>query len=440
MNVKKFFALAKEKGIEESQIQISRSSSFSVSLFHKEIDRYKVSSSQSVTACGIYKGKFGSASTEKLDASAFEYLVNQIILTATFSEVEDNPGIFPGSEKYKKHNVFNPDLASIPAEKKIAVLHEVEDAVLAYDPRIVEADNVTYAERESESGFYNSFGLKLHQKTNYFYFVAGAVAKDGEETKTFYDVFIDNDFSKFDPKAFVASICKKTLSKFGGAPCASKKYPTILSQDIAASLVNYFLQSAVADEVQRHSSLFEGKLGQRVASSKVTIAEKPLVRNLNFYYFDDEGVAAQNKVIVKNGILQGYFYNRETAKKDGVQSTGNGVWGGSKISTGFSNVFVKPGKKSFEEMIAPIQEGVYITEIAGLGTGMNSVSGDFSCQAEGYMIRDGKIAEPLNLITLSGNLLAMFKDVKELDAEAKLTDMGITVSNIYVKRLSIGGK
>ena len=282
--------------------------------------------------------------------------------------------------------------------------------------------------------------MKLHQKTNYFYFVAGAVAKDGEETKTFYDVFIDNDFSKFDPKAFVASICKKTLSKFGGAPCASKKYPTILSQDIAASLVNYFLHSAVADEVQRHSSLFEGKLGQRVASSKVTIAEKPLVRNLNFYYFDDEGVAAQNKVIVKNGILQGYFYNRETAKKDGVQSTGNGVWGGSKISTGFSNVFVKPGKKSFEEMIAPIQEGVYITEIAGLGTGMNSVSGDFSCQAEGYMIRDGKIAEPLNLITLSGNLLAMFKDVKELDAEAKLTDMGITVSNIYVKRLSIGGK
>jgi PmbA protein len=163
--------------------------------------------------------------------------------------------------------------------------------------------------------------------------------------------------------------------------------------------------STSSDEVQRQSSFLIGKLNTKIASSKVNIAEKPLTKNVFFSYFDDEGVATMNKDIVKGGVLKTYLYNRETAKKDGVASTGNGQWEGDKIGIGYGNIFVKGSKNPFEEMIAPIKEGVFITEIAGLGTGMNAQSGDFSCQAQGFMIRDGKLAEPLNLITLSGNLL-----------------------------------
>ena len=207
-----------------------------------------------------------------------------------------------------------------------------------------------------------------------------------------------------------------------------------------ASLIGYFLSSAIADDVQRHTSMLEGKLGQKIASSRLTIEERPLEKNVFFSYFDGEGVAAKNKVVVKNGVLQTYFYNRETAKKDGVESTGNGTWGGGKVGTGFGTVFVKPGKKSFEEMIAPIKDGVYITDVAGLGTGMNSVSGDFSCQAEGFHIVDGKVAEPLTLITLSGNLLKMLNDLKEFASDAKMTLEAISVASAYIKSMNIGGK
>ena len=91
-------------------------------------------------------------------------------------------------------------------------------------------------------------------------------------------------------------------------------------------------------------------------------------------------------------------------------------------------------------MIAPIKKGVYITEIAGLGTGMNANSGDFSCQAEGYMIEDGKVTTPLNLITLSGNLFKMLNDIRDLDNEAKMDESGMAVPAVYIKSMNIGGE
>ena len=440
MNVSKFFDLAKEKGIAQSQIQVGRSSSFNISLFHHEVENYKVSKSQSVVACGIYNDKFGSGRTEKLGKDTFDFLTNQIITSASFIEEESEKEIFPGSPKYHKKNVFNPGLAKVSAEEKLALLFKIENLAYAADPRITDVPTVRYAESESESEFYNSFGLKLKQKSNYFYIVLGVKAEQNGEIKTAYNIILDSDLSKVDPEAFVKKAVDEALAKFGGVQCLSGKYPTVLHSDIMADLLEYFLGSASSDEVQRQSSFLIGKLGQKIASSKLTIEEKPLEKNIFFNYFDDEGVATQNKAIVKNGVLKTYFYNLETAKKDGVASTGNGVWAGNKIGIGFSNIFVKPGKKSFEEMIAPIKEGVYITEIAGLGTGMNAQSGDFSCQADGFMIRDGKIAEPLNLITLSGNLLKMLKDLKEFDSRVELKTSATLIADAYIKSMSIGGK
>lgn len=440
MKLEKFLDFAKENGIEQCQIQFGKSNSTSIRLFEHEIDSYKVTSSQWVLAQGIYKGKFGYGTTEKLSKGTFEYLVDQIKKTATFNEKEDGVGLFEGSRKYKKYKSFNQALEDTPIEEKIALIRKIEDDIYAYDKRIEKANGVGYGEASSESYFCNSFGLRLKQKSNHFYFTGGCVAKQGEKVKTNYDAFIERDLSKFDEKKFVEGICSKALKKFGGEPCLSGKYPTILAPDIASELTDYYLSAMIADKVQRHSSFLEGKLGKKVASSKVSMAEKPLEKNLYFSSFDDEGVACQNKNLVKNGKLLTYFYNRETAKKDGVETTANGAWTGGKIGTSYCNVFVKPGKKSFDELISDIKEGVYITDIAGLGTGMNDNSGDFSCQAEGYWIENGKITKPLSLITLSGNLLKMFLDCEGFGSDVKLTEGMISIASMRVKSMSIGGK
>ena len=439
MNFDKFFQLAKEAGITESQIQIGRSTSTSIDLFHHEIENYSVNSSQSVIACGIYNGKFGSARTEKLDKDTFPYLINKIILAASKIEKEDAQPLFEGSKKYHKKNVFNAELEAIPLSKKLEDLKKLENLVYEQDKRVNEVE-AGFAEISTASEFYNSHGLKLKQKRNYYYFSAYAVANDGKESKTNYEAFLESDYSKLNLEEMAKKVVTGAIAKFGGDTIESKKYPTVLRYDICSAFISAFLSSTIADEVQRHSSLLEGKLNTKVASSKLTIEEKPLVKNIFFTYFDDEGVATYNKAIVKNGVLKTYLYNRETAAKDGVESTGNGAWEGSKIGTSYNSIYVKPGKQSFEELIAPIEDGVYITDIMGLGTGMNTRSGDFSCQAEGFHIVDGKLAEPLTLITLSGNLLKMFGDLKGFADNLTLTSGGTQIADCYIKSMNIGGK
>jgi PmbA protein len=440
MKIQEFFDLAKAKGVSEAQIQIKKTSSLSMSLFHHEMDNYNVNDSQNVIACGIVKGKFGSCRTEKLDETAFPFLVDGIIESAGVSEKTETAELFKGSEKYHKKNVFNKELGLVPVEKKIALLHLIEEGIFAYDKRISEVESVQYSEEEIVAEFYNSFGLKLKQKSNYFVLIGAADAKVNDEIKNSWNLFIGNDFTAFEPKPFIKKLGDRVLAKFGGAPCASNKYPTVLKNTVFSDLVGYFVGADSSEEVQKKSSFLVGKLNAPIASKKVTISEKPLTKNVFFSYFDDEGVSEYNKDIIKKGVLLTYLYNRETAKKDGVQSTGNAQWRGDKIGIGFGNIFVKGSKKTFDELISPIKEGVYITEIEGLLTGVNENSGDFSCQAQGFMIRNGKLSEPLNLITLSGNLLKIFADVKGLDDNYEITPDSITSPDAYIKETSIGGK
>ena len=113
-------------------------------------------------------------------------------------------------------------------------------------------------------------------------------------------------------------------------------------------------------------------------------------------------------------MLQTYLYNLETAAKDGVATTGNGVNVGSKIGVSPIYIELKPGKKPLEDVFAKVGNGIYITDLQGAHAGLNPTSGNFSLKASGFMIEDGKLTKPVNLITVSGNLLQLFKDIEEI--------------------------
>ena len=200
------------------------------------------------------------------------------------------------------------------------------------------------------------------------------------------------------------------------------------------------LSNVSSESIQKHSSLFEGKLNTQVASKKLTVYEKPLAKNFFFSAFDGEGVATQNKTVIENGVLKTYFYNLNNAKKDGVQSTGNGSKSGNKVGIKFSNIFVKPGRTSFEGLVEKVHDGVFITDITGLHAGLNATSGDFSLQAEGFHIKDGKIDKPLTLITVSGNLFKLFNDIIAVGNDAKLLVSATTTPSIAFKNLKISAE
>ena len=436
----KFFALAKEAGLEEVELFISESHSLNISLFHGEVDEYKDNNGYSILARGILNGKCGSASADVWNKDKAQWLVNEIVANAKVIENDDPIFIFKGSEKYHKVNTFNKSLEEVTIDEKMDKLHALEKALKGIDKRVVEVAGTEYSQSTEKVTLMNSNGLNLVQRSNYFTFIAQCVAKEGEQTKSGYDFFLDNDFSKFNPEEFAKKIVKITVDQLGGEPCETNKYKAVLHPDVVTSLMKAYIGHADAEEVQKHSSLFIDKIGQKIASNKVTIEDKPLQKNVFARWFDDEGVATYNKPIIKNGVLQTYLFNLTTAAKAGVESTGNGYGGGSKKGISSTFLSLKPGKKSQEELFQEVGNGVFITDVSGLHAGLNPQSGNFSLQSTGFMIENGKKGKPLDLITVSGNLLEVFKDVLEVGNDVTVSPAGVSAESVLIKKLAVSGK
>ena len=440
MKFDRFFELAKQAGIEEAEFSFSNSYSLSFSLFHGEIDNYSTNKSYSFYARGIYKGKMGSVSSDVYNNKMAEYFVEQIIANAKVVENEDPVFIFKGSEKYRKINTFKRQLGNISVEKKIELARQIESELKSSDPRIIEVATVGYDETSTSSTILNSHGLKLSQKSNFFAYYGSAVAKLDEQTKTGFEIYFGNDFDKFVPSELVKAITKETVSQLGGYPCDSATYKAVLSPSVVSALMGAYVSSAIAEDVQKNSSLFIGKLGQKVASKKVTIEDLPINKTVFAKSFDDEGVATSNKAIIKNGILQTYLYNLTTAAKDGVESTGNGVTAGSKVYTAPTYLKMKPGRKSQEELFAEVKDGVYITDVSGLHAGLNSRTGNFSLQSTGFLIKNGKIDHPLDIITVSGNLVSLFNSIQSVGNDSKEFISASCCPSVIVSKLVVSGK
>lgn len=440
MKYDKFFKLAKEAGIEEAELYVSDKVNLSFSLFHGEVDSYENNSATNIVARGIVNGKFGQATCDTWNNEKCAFLVKEIKENALVIENEDPAIIFAGSEKYKKVNTYNKELKNVPVEKKFELAKELEKAIRAADQRVVEVAQVGYEEQEVVVTLINSKGLKLSSKTNYCALYGVAVASNGQQVKTEFDLTLTNKFEDINVNELAKKVAKKACDQLGGEPCDSGKYKAVLSPDVVNALMQAYVNYASSEEVQKQSSLFIGKLGQKIASKKVTILDKPLEKNIFARWFDDEGVATSNKEIIKNGVLQTYLYNLTTAAKENRTSTGNGFKEGAAMGVSSSFLYLKPGKKTQDELFAEVKDGVYITSVTGLHAGLNAQSGNFSLQSSGFLIKDGKLDRGLDIITVSGNLMDVFNDVLEVGSDSTLQMSGAQTSSILIKKLAVSGK
>ncbi|MCF0117048.1 MAG: TldD/PmbA family protein [Bacilli bacterium] len=441
MNLNKFFKVASEKGLSDVELRTNKSTSLSIAIFKGAIDNFTQSSSSKILARGIYKGKGGFCSTEKDDSSSYDYLVNGIINNSSLVESDEEVIIFEGSPKYTKwKGQYNKEIADIDVQEVLKILFSLEKKILAKDSLVSDVQ-LSFEYSASNGVLANSKGLKLKEDSNYYYFMGSVVMKDGEEIKSNYKVKIESQpLTSFDEDAFVEELVLKCKEKFHGVSIPSKTYKAVLSQEAVGSLLSALISNLSSEETQKHSSVYEGKVGEQVLSPRLTVLESPLVKNVFYSSFDDDGVAKTNKKLIEKGVLKTLLYNIANAKKDGVSSTGNARLKGAKTGIGFSNLVVKPGSASLEDLFAKIGDGVYVTELSGLHAGLNPKSGDFSLQAEGFLVKDGKKDSALTLITCSGNLFKMFNDIIAVGNDSKLLLSSTTTPSIAFKHLNISAE
>jgi PmbA protein len=384
----------------------------------------------------------GYSYTEHLGEESIDFLLRDAAENASIIDAEDMEELFAGSPFYHTLESYSEGLQSLEPADKIAWARQLEEKALSLDPRIFSVQ-VQMGNSLGETLITNTRGLEVSSRSNYAAGYVNVVVKEGADTKNSYSFVSSRDFSKFNAEDLAREAVEESLSLLGAEPIQSGQYPILLRRDVASTFLATFSSSFSAEAVQKGLSTLKGKLGETIASPLITIIDDPhLDDRPSSSAFDDEGVATKAKNVVENGKLVTLLHNLKTARKDGVESTGNAFKASynSPVSVAPSNFYIAAGDKSYDDLLKEMDTGLLIIALQGTHAGANAVSGDFSLSAYGYLVEGGKIVRPVNQITVAGNFFTMLSDVQSVGSDLKF-GMGSTgAPSLLVSSLAVAGK
>ncbi|OIK15737.1 peptidase U62 [Bacillus sp. MUM 116] len=444
MNIQEFqaklFSQAVVSGFTDVEIYLEMKEVFGCQVFKGEIDQYEIAEDVGVSFRGVIDGKMGYAYSEKLDEASIPYLIANAKENSIWFQDDEVEEIYAGSSQYENGNFYSASLTQVTIPEKIQFIREIERELYSLDPRIAATDYCGIRTESITRNLINNKGLSLRDQMNYLYVWVEAIVKDGEETKTGSEFVVTKDFHSLNAKDIAKKAADEALSQLGSKNIESKEYPILLRNDAAAQLLSTYSPNFSAENTQAGVSFLKDKLGKQIAGGKITIVDDPFLEDgLASRTFDSEGVASSMLTLVEDGILTSLLHNQKTAKKDGTVTTGHAHKDSYKgaVKVGPSNLYIEPSSSSFEDLLAAMGEGVLITGLSGLHSGANTVSGDFSLAANGYFVKDGKIAFPVNLMTIAGNFYQLLQDVKEIGSDLTFPLLPVGAPSVLVSSLSV---
>ena len=428
----------------QCEAYFSQTSDFEAEQRQGELVNYSVSDGGGLGFRVLTKGRMGYASTQILDEEAVEQLVSGAMENADLVESEDEQFIFPGSASYPEVNAFHPALEALGAAEKLEMARKLEALTLAQDPRIDQASGTVFYEGE-QRGLCNSHGLDLSQRRNLLGGYVEAVARDGERVNTGGKLFFAASPEELDLEAAAKAAAREALAGLEGAPVESGRYRVLLRNDMARTLLATFSGMFSADNAQRGLSRLNGREGEVVAAACVTLKDDPhRPGSASSTPFDGEGVATAPKAVIQNGRLTTLLHNLKTAHKQGVTTTANASRPGYAATVGVAptNFFFEPGDTDFDGMLAKLGDGLLITDLQGMHAGANPITGDFSLAAKGFRVRDGKVCEAVNQITVAGNFYELLMGVEAVGGDLEFHAPGGSCfgsPSLLIDRLSVAG-
>lgn len=437
------FKKAKSEGFEDCEVYFINRESLSISVYDQEVEKYNLNKTFGLSFRGMVDGKMGYSFTEIIDEDAVDMLVKNAKDIAMVIESEDVQFLYGGDKEYADVNSYSTELENIDTEKLIDIAMNMEVEAKKYSDKVDNVSGCSISYSNSNYGIYNTKGLALNNKMNLLSAYVVPVVKDGENKFNGAGYAIAYSIDELDAKKIAKDGVEDALEKIGGKSIPTGKYKAIINNEAMVSLLSTFSGIFNAEAAQKGLSLLKDKEGEMIASDIVTIIDDPhLDKGLASTPFDDEGVATYKKEVVSNGKLSTLLYNLKTAYKAGKKSTGNGFKASYSGSLGIdsTNFYIKNGNKSLEDLMEDVNEGVLITEFAGLHSGANSITGDFSLSAKGFYIEDSKKTYPIEQITVAGNFFELLKIIEDIADDLKFPMSSVGAPSVRVKELSIAGK
>ena len=328
-------------------------------------------------------------------------------------------------------------------ERVVELTLEVDRAARARDG-VTQVENSIYSDAKGSVALANSRGFAATYSATQAWAYASAFAGEGADLMTGLGVGLGRDPAALDAEAIGAEAAERALALVGARQPESRRCPVVLDAFVAASFIGFIGAMLSADAVQRGRSLFAGREGDEVADPALRLADDGTDPDgPSSAPFDGEGTPTGRTGLIEEGRLLGFLYDSRTARKAGRATTGNASRGSYRTppSVGTTNLIVDPGTLDLHGLMEQAGEGLYVTDVAGLYSGVNPVSGTFSVGASGRLIEGGAPGRPVREITIASDLVSMLKAVRSVGSEARWVPFGGSVKAppLLVAEMAVSG-
>jgi PmbA protein len=435
--------LAIDSGASDAECTLSEGEEFSASVRMRSLETLKDAGSQGAGLRVLLGRHVGSSYTSDLSSEGVRKLVDSALEIAAISTEDPHAGLPDPSELGSLVGdllLYSDDVNRIDTQQRIDQALQAEDAALSADPRITNSEGASFDAYNGARAFANSRGFICSYRMSSCSLSATPVARQGDSMERDYWYSYARSYSKLEsPAAIGRKAAERALRRLGSRKVATQKVPVIFDQLTARSLLSNIFEAVDGESIYRKASFLAGKLGERVASENVTVIDDSTIPGLfGTSPFDDVGVPTRRTVVIDRGVLSSYLLNTYTARKLGLRTTGNAARGiTGNASVGHGNLFLQKGERSAEEIIRGISKGLYVTEL--IGSGVNTVTGDYSRGAAGLWIENGELAYPVSEITIASTLQQMLMDIASIGSDLEFRG-SVASPTLMIGEMTISGQ
>ena len=423
---------AKKRGASACETDVSEGFGQSATVRKGEVDTIEYNRDKGIGVTVYLGQQRGHASTSDFSPAALEATVEAAVSIARFTAPDPCAGLAEAelmAKEFPDLDLHHPWQLSV--EDAITAARRCEEAAFAVSPKITNSEGASVSTQESHfvsansAGFFGGYASSRHSLSCSV--IAGE--GDGMQREYWYDSRRDAT-DLMDTETVGQRAAERAMARLGARQIKTCEVPVLFEAPLAVALIGNFVHAVSGGSLYRKSSFLLDSLGQPVFSPIVNISERPLVpKGFGSSAFDSDGVATRDREVVTDGVLNGYFLSTYSARKLGMQTTGNA--GGSH------NLMVGGGEMDFPALVKHMERGLIVTEL--LGHGVNYVTGDYSRGAAGFWVEKGKVKHAVEEITIAGNLRDMFRGIIAIGNDA-LPRGAKHCGSILIERMKIAGR
>ena len=425
---------ARQLGATACETDVSEGFGQSVTVRRQEVETIEYNRDKGIGVTVYLGQRRGHASTSDFSANAVRATVEAALSIARFTAEDPCAGLpDQGLLATKAQAGVNLDLFypwHLSVEDAIEMSQRCEQAAFDVSPLITNTEGASVSVQQAHFISANSLGFMGGYATSRHYLSCSAIAGEGDgmQRDDWYSGQRDpRDLAT--PEAIGDYAARRTLARLGARKLKTRQVQVLLEAPLATGLIGSFVHAASGGALYRKSSFLLNSLGKHIFPKFVRVAERPrLKKGLASSPFDDDGVVTRDREVIDGGVLQGYFLSTYSARKLGMDTTGNA--GGSH------NLLVESGPLDFAGLLRQMGTGLLVTEL--LGHGINYVNGDYSRGAAGYWVEGGEIAYPVHEITVAGNLKNMFAGIVAIGNDTVVRGSK-QVGSVLIDRMTVAG-